>query len=222
MTEKEESKTEGLGGLGKNLDKVLGVYDDWATKYEDDVRKWGYKMPEQVAQRMVAYSQKMWGNDVKISEIPHLDAGAGDGLSGEALVKEGYQNVIGIDLSPEMMEIAKKRNVYEKTVVVDLNKPPMPFENEQFQSISCVGTFTYIDEKSGILLDFLRVTRPGGIIVYTSRTDDVDRWIVAEKELEEQGKWSCIEITDPLPYLPGNAEYGDSILVTVRAFQKPK
>ena len=37
--------------------------------------------------------------------------------------------------------------------------------------------------------------------------------------LEKQGRWEKVLITDPLPYLPLNPEYGKKIEVTVHIYR---
>ena len=86
------------------MDEAKKMYDDWAStgNYEKNVREWGYDMPEKVA--AAASSQQL---NAPIEDCKVLDAGAGDGLSGVALKEVGFRNIIGTDLSPEMLAIAE-------------------------------------------------------------------------------------------------------------------
>ena len=45
-------------------------------------------------------------------DIKILDAGAGTGIIGEMLVQRGYRNIDALDISEEMLNLAKQRNVY--------------------------------------------------------------------------------------------------------------
>lgn len=152
-----------------------------------------------------------------------LDAGAGDGLSGLALRDVGFDettaHIVGADVSPKMLEIAKERKCYDDTKLVDLNKP-LPFATDSFDCIACVGTLTYIDPNSGALDEFVRITRPGGLICYTNRTDKLDGWNEAEEHLDSTGRW--YQETDPigpLPYLPKNEEYGKDVEVVISLYR---
>ena len=45
----------------------------------------------------------------------------------------------------------------------------LPFEDQQFDVILCIGVFGYIDDVVGALLEIRRVLRPGGLLVMSVR-----------------------------------------------------
>ena len=49
-------------------------------------------------------------------DIKILDAGAGTGIIGEMLVQQGYRNIDTLDISEEMLNLVKQRNVYRPNV----------------------------------------------------------------------------------------------------------
>merc|ERR1719515_266820 len=102
------------------------LYDQWANKYEQDVRAWGYRMPEVCAETLKRYAPAGQEDTLKI-----LDAGAGDGLSGKAIADQGFKDVIGVDISPELIKIANNNNMYKKAEVADLSKP-LKYEADAF------------------------------------------------------------------------------------------
>jgi len=216
------------------------IYDEWAPKYEQDMRSWGWDMPEQVAQLIAKYVKS---RDTKY--VPHkmsiLDAGAGDGLAGMALRQHpGFDKsqafMIGADYSAQMLQVAASRKVYD-AVIPSMNLNTTPFCNNKlsqafldgcnastavniFDAILCVGTMTYINPKAGTLREFCRWVKPGGYICYTNRTDLCDDFRPQEQALEEEGVWSLVEKVGPLPYLPGHPDYGDDIQAYVYLYQK--
>ena len=118
------------------------------------MRSWGYDLPEKVAEIMALQHR---GNRENIAV---LDAGAGDGLSGEALRRVGFASLTGIDLSPGMIEIAASRGVYKQAKVADLSKT-LPFSADEFDMVTIVGVMTYL--APGQAFDeIIRVTKPGG------------------------------------------------------------
>ena len=134
------------------------IYDDaWAENYIRNVRSWGYNMPEVVAatlRRLVlagAGAQQQQQGAV-LADFPVLDAGAGPGLSGEALIEEGFVRLTGIDLVPELVEIAKTKNIYERCEVADLSRPLAQFKDGEFGAATVVGVMTYL-EPDGFWLD---------------------------------------------------------------------
>ena len=66
------------------------------------------------------------------------------------------------------------------------------------------GTMTYINPDSGLLEEFMRIARHGGLICYTNRTDKLADWKETELDLEMKGYWSKEREIGPLPYLPLN------------------
>ena len=157
-------------------------------------------------------------------KIRVLDCGAGDGLSGLALRREAATNgavayIAGNDISPRMLDIAKDRGCYDEIMLVDMNEKPLPYDDNSFDFVTCIGTMTYINPESGLLDEFVRITRPGGIIAYTNRTDKLDKWKKSELELEMKGNWLLEQKIGPIPYLPQNKEYGRDIEVVILIYR---
>lgn len=121
-----------IAGAGTNPDANQKLYDDWAQKYEQDVRSWGYTMPEDCAKILKKHAPKGKESTYKV-----LDAGAGDGLSGKAITDQGFTEVTGIDLSPELIKIAQKNKIYKVAEVADLAKP-MKYRTDEFDAITVV------------------------------------------------------------------------------------
>jgi ubiquinone/menaquinone biosynthesis C-methylase UbiE len=121
--------------------------------------------------------------------------------------------------SPGMLKIAKERGCYEEVKVVDLNKSPLPYASNDFDAVCLVGALTYINPKSGVLKEFVRITSPEGFICYTNRTDKLDAWKEAEEALENNGSWRKVTEVGPIPYLPLNEEYGKGIDVVIKLYQ---
>lgn len=192
------------------------LYDDWANKYEEDVRKWGYEMPEKCAAMLKKQAPAGKEDTYKI-----LDAGAGDGLSGKAITDQGFKEVIGIDLSPELIKIANKNKIYKKAEVADMSKP-LKYKTDEFDAMTIVGVMTYLEPDGVSLEEMCRVVKTGGLIIMTHRTDKVDAWKPKQEQMEKDGKWERVEITEPLPYLPNNPEYADKIKVIIHVYRVGK
>jgi len=94
-----------------------------------------------------------------------LDAGCGTGLVGIELKKNGYLNIKGVDFSQDMLNLVPK-DIYKKTEKIDLNKP-LKFENNMFDVVMCVGTFTYGHVKTKALDELTRITNNGGFICFS-------------------------------------------------------
>ena len=75
-------------------------------------------------------------------DTPILDAGCGSGLTMEALAKEGFDNVVGVDGSAGMVEESKKLGLYKDAIVgfIGLGKFPEELKGK-FKVAVTSGTF---------------------------------------------------------------------------------
>jgi predicted TPR repeat methyltransferase len=197
---------EGLRDLSRDSDEVARYYDDWAEEYDDTLEGWRYEAPQQVAARL---------RETLAPDSVVLDAGCGTGLSGRALAEAGFRAVDGMDVSQRSLEIAAQSGVYRSLVRVDMQKPPIPYEDEVFDGLACVGVLTYVPDSLGILREFCRVLRPAGVMVLTQRSD-----LLVERDfrstlalLQSDGLLADVRISDPMPYLPDNPEFSDEVKV---------
>jgi ubiquinone/menaquinone biosynthesis C-methylase UbiE len=94
-----------------------------------------------------------------------LDVATGTGKQAFAFAKKGY-NVTGIDLSEDMLKIARKNNKYNNLKLEAGDATAMAFPENRFDVASISFALhdmpLSVDEK--VLREMVRVTRPGGII----------------------------------------------------------
>lgn len=195
----------GLSNLGaaEEPSHVVARYDQWVDDYETDVLRWGYRVPEVIA--------GMVGSEPG----PILDAGCGTGLVGAALraVLPAGVEIVGVDASPDSVTRAAAAGSYDRTEVVDL-AVTLPMTDAAFAVVVCGGVLTYIDDTEAVLREFLRVTRREGRVIFSQRTDkweERDCGNVIDRLVSEGA--CTADISDPQPYLPDLAEYGEAIKV---------
>jgi len=183
----------------RTKDDLVDLYSDWSSTYERDheaIGFFGHVLSADVLARHLPP-----GDDVRV-----LDAGAGTGLAGAELARRGYEHLTAIDLSEAMLAKAREKGVYEDVRPVDLSLPVDAFETDRFDGAILVGVFSFGQAPAQALDEILRVVRPGGMVVFTMRTDffEQDAMGVRSKleELEEAGAWRRVDLTEPQPYLP--------------------
>jgi len=104
----------------------------------------------------------------------HLEIGCGPGRTILGLLEKGWRDVCGVDLSPGMIELAK-RNIARAgrdPSRVDLRIAgiaALPFEDGAFDSVACVGVMEYIRDENAALREIARIMKPGGTLVITVR-----------------------------------------------------
>jgi len=203
------SEQSGLSNLAHepDPDAVQDRYDQWVSTYEDDVRSWGYEVPEALAARLARHLAPG-------VERPILDAGCGTGLVGRALRSHpqlAKRRIIGIDASPQSLA-ALPAGLYAETREVDLGGD-LPFSPASFDAVVCGGVLTYLPNTLSVLSNFGAAIAADGVVIATQRTD---LWASRScgdvmSTLRNQG-WR-VEVSEPQPYLPGHPEYADDIQV---------
>jgi len=178
---------------------LLDLYADWAESYDADHETIGFFGHETASRMLARYTSFP---DV----INVLDAGAGTGAAGQALTKMGYENITAVDFSMEMLERAAKKGIYRDLFQADVGKPLDQFPSSHFDACILVGVFSYGQAPAHALDEVLRVVKPGGIVVFTMRTDfhEEDAMGVRSRmdALASSGAWRLLEATKPKQYLP--------------------
>jgi SAM-dependent methyltransferase len=96
-----------------------------------------------------------------------LDAGCGPGVYGEWLAEHGAE-VVGIDVSPRMVELARQRLKGRETVLqADLGAGLDFLESRSFDLVISALTLDYIQDWAPVLSEFFRVLRAPGHLVFS-------------------------------------------------------
>lgn len=170
-------------------------YDQWAKDYDADLDEgFGWRGPQRAAEFFARHVPR---------EARTLDAGAGTGLVGEILARLGYNDLVAMDLSQGMLEEARKRNVYREYHQMVMGEP-LDFATDSFDAIISVGVLTVGHAPASSLDELVRITKPGGYIVFSLRPDVYEDSGFKEKQsaLEAAGKWKLVEVTEQFQPLP--------------------
>ena len=169
-------------------DKVLKYYDDWTknAQFNQDMIDWGYTAPVNTVQLIKKY---IHDKNIKI-----LDAGCGSGLAGIELKKRGFTNIYGVDFSQSMLNLIPN-NIYQTVELIDLNEP-LKYNDNIFDVIICVGTFTYGHVKAHALNEFIRVTNKNGYICFTINEGIYTEYKFDKKinELSKNKSWKVLKL----------------------------
>ena len=170
----------------KTTKQVMNFYDEWGNKdkYNKDMVDWDYSGPKETVNTFKKYAEN---KDMLI-----FDAGCGTGLVGKELKKFGYKNFYGADLSKTLLDTIPK-GLYKKLDKVDLNEPIKTNDN-YYDAVMCVGTFTYAHVKPNALEEFVRITKNKGLICFTINEGIYEEYGFNKKikELKDKNKWKEI------------------------------
>jgi predicted TPR repeat methyltransferase len=196
-----------------NTEALVRNYDKWAETYDSDMSSLGYLNPAVAASLVSRY--------VRPGDEPILDAGVGTGILGEVLHAVGYRNLTGIDISEGMLARARVKKLYRELRKAVLGET-LEFADASFATIVSTGVFTTGHATPASFDELLRITRPGGHLVFT-----VGNWAYEQggfkkkqKQLEAARRWQLLEATGryrPMPQVaPLVAPLADKL--TTRCF----
>ena len=144
----------------EDLSTIIDVYHhvaqvDLTSKRQDDMQR---------LRRLVAFAKLP--PDARV-----LDLGAGIGLLPILLAEDGAKSVVGIDISPAMLEQAEYFRLSQPgagAANVSYRLAPghaLPFHNETFDVVMCRLVLNHVRRADRILNEITRVLRPGGYLV---------------------------------------------------------
>ncbi|KPP87871.1 MAG: Methyltransferase domain [Rhodobacteraceae bacterium HLUCCO07] len=106
------------------------LYAEWAETYEAEMTANGYATPARIADALARFA-----ND---KSAPLLDYGCGTGLSGLALQNAGFTVIDGIDVTAEMLAIARQKSAYRNLALADPAQPA-PVTPGAYSMITAIG-----------------------------------------------------------------------------------
>ena len=142
---------------------VRQVFDRFANTFNQEFYELGYQGP----QILDAAVKQEFSPEEKSLEI--LDAGCGTGLCGPVL-RRYARKLVGVDLSPAMLDRARRLNVYDELVTAELST----YFNDAgaaFDLIASADTLNYFGLLEPILMAGSRALRDGGCMVFTCEAD---------------------------------------------------
>ncbi len=145
----------------QSREELAKTYDLWAATYEADMQIVGYVHPAVIV--------GLVGRYIKIFDAAILDAGVGTGTIGELLHILGYSQLIGIDMSDGMLERAAERKVYSDLRNQILGEL-LTFATASMDCIISTGTFTTGHAPAHAFDELVRITKPGGHLIFTVGT----------------------------------------------------
>ena len=169
-------------------------YDKWAKDYDSDLeRDYGWLGPQKTAEVTARHVSR---------EARVLDAGAGTGMAGEALSKLGYRNLVAMDLSQGMLEEARRKRVYWELHRMRMGDP-LDFASDSFDAVVCVGALLSGHAPASSLDELVRITRPGGHVIFTLRNiHEGEGFQEKQAALELEGRWKLVEAAEEFQSLP--------------------
>uniref|UniRef100_A0A7S3NFE2 Methyltransferase type 11 domain-containing protein n=1 Tax=Aureoumbra lagunensis TaxID=44058 RepID=A0A7S3NFE2_9STRA len=195
------------------------AYAAWAETYDDDsfeVLK--FDSPYTTRDYVLAYWPTTQEKNIR-TQI--LDVGCGTGAVAR-LVHDELPHATtqrsdwhGLDLTPEMLAVAKRRGQYNTLRQWSITDTPWPVPENAFDLAPCNGVLMYVKPQLSVFAEFCRAVKPGGHAILMIRDDNIDAWQPHMDELERQRAWRLIEVSEPRDNFPGRDDNEPPIMYRI-------
>ena len=141
-------------------DYLVAYFDHFAEGFDKQlIEVLGYRVPEELV-KLLASTARTWTRAI--------DIGCGTGLAGP-LLRGGCQHLVGIDLSPRMLQKAAGRKTYDALVEADI-LAWLSETRERFDLVFAADTLVYFGDLTDVFTATARVTEPGALLAFNIET----------------------------------------------------
>jgi predicted TPR repeat methyltransferase len=139
-------------------DHIVAYFDDFADKFDHTlVNTLEYRIPAALAELL---------HPLLRAPARVLDLGCGTGLMGAAIAKPGL-DIVGVDLSPRMLELAQARRIYSKLILAEASEALAQSGAGAFRAVLAADVFIYIGELEEIFRGVARALEPQGLFAFS-------------------------------------------------------
>jgi predicted TPR repeat methyltransferase len=185
----------------------IEYYKQLASGYDTDFAEGlGYAYPAAIT--------AVYRGSAAVQDVPIADIGCGTGLVAEAL-QVPAADIDGMDISAEMLQVAKEKGLYRALHEVDLTASLAAICND-YGAVVSAGTFTSGHLGPKPLQGLLDIARPGGLFVIgvnKKHFEETD-FNVLLQQLQEKGLITELNIREAHMYSkPGYVHSEDVALI---------
>lgn len=134
---------------------LAGHFDEVADAYNEAALRTNYSCPQWVREQAFCLS--------RAAPLNVLDLGCATGIN-TAVIRAQLANarVVGVDVSPRMIEIARASNHFSELHVHDLNHAMPYLASAHFDLVLALGCLEFLTELNICLAEISRVLKRGG------------------------------------------------------------
>ena len=149
--------------LGTFRDEDLDIYNALAPGYDIFARSWDEVFAEPALRRMFEI--------LKERVVPGgvvLDAGCGTGRRIPRILETAEPSrLVALDISDRMLEMAERKKGDKRVEYRRGDIRHLPFPDGTFDAVVSTWTVELTDDPHQVVTEYLRVIKPGGIVLYT-------------------------------------------------------
>jgi predicted TPR repeat methyltransferase len=150
---------------------VRTLFDQYAARFDRALEDLKYAAPEMLREAVAKHGARFG---------TMLDLGCGTGLAGTAF-RPLVDWLVGVDLSPNMVEEARRKGIYDRFVVGDIVEFLREQPERSEQLIIAADVFAYIGDFAEACAAVARVLGEGDLFGFTVETHDGEGAIVGPK-----------------------------------------
>lgn len=142
---------------------VRQLFDAGAATFDSDlVSKLGYAIPREMVEALGAVD----GAPAQPWSV--LDLGCGTGLVGMEIARLS-RSLVGLDISPKMIECARNRNIYTDLHCADLIKGLRsdPIHDTRYDVVTAADVFVYVGKLDAVIPGIRGVMNIGGLLAFS-------------------------------------------------------
>jgi len=148
---------------------VIDLYDRYADQYDQHVAgPLKYRTPDLLSDAI--------GRSVQGSDLDILDLGCGTGLFG-ARLRARARTLTGVDISANMLKIARRREIYDNLVCDEL-VDFLRTRSEEIDLAVAADVFVYIGDLSEVFRAVQNRLRPGGFFCFSVEAGGAEDFVL--------------------------------------------
>lgn len=168
IIEGSDGRIVGIGRIDEDAVKV--AYRRWAPVYDNTFGRVSTEGRKHAAQQINRRTGRL------------LEVGVGTGLSLGEYAR--HLEVVGIDLSPEMLDKARekvaKEDLTNVTGLHEMDASDLQFPDNSFETVVAMFVMTVVPDPEKVMRELARVTKPGGEVIlvnHFSQEEGVRGWV---------------------------------------------
>jgi predicted TPR repeat methyltransferase len=158
---------------------VRTLFDHYAPRFDQALAELDYRAPALLLEA-VACVCRAGGRAMRWGSM--LDLGCGTGLGGAAF-RPHVDWLVGVDLSPGMIEQARRKGLYDRLATDDIARflADAIAGNARFDLVVAADALTYVAGLDGLFAAVAPVLAPGGMFAFTVETQAGEGVVLGEK-----------------------------------------
>ena len=121
--------------------------------------------------RLAFIEHMLRAQDRNFKGVRAIDVGCGGGLLSEAMAQAGA-SVVGVDLSPELLEVAKLHALGAELTGIEYQlqsaEDMAQSRPEQFDLVTCMEMLEHVPDPESVLDACVKLLKPGGLLVLST------------------------------------------------------